>query len=447
MKAVKIVLVGMGLFLCGRENAWADTRQMTFAEAVETSVKRAPEVATAVAGVSASEEKNKATGAQRYPKLRAEANLLRWDTPLLIDFGPMNAMPGAAPNSRLVARDQYTSSALISLSQPISGLFVLGHMIAIENSAVKGAKADVTRSRLDAAQNAAEAYLRVLQAGAIAKVAQKGVDQMAAQLARAETMEKAGVLSRVDVLRLVSSRDAAKQTLVRAHTQREIASGQLAVAVDLPPDTQIDVVDDFPDPPVPLVVSEAEVMRKAGANRPELATAQERVTQARGARTVAHAQWLPNIMGIGTFAHVTGQGPFQPRNAWYIGATLTWDIWDWGKTGAAVNEAEARSTQAQLAERILRNQIVLEARRRLLEAHAAFATLAPARTSQEAAEEAHRMQTVRYEKGVANTTDIIDAETDLLRARSAYAQARYDFYLAQAMLARAAGAMPMSPMK
>lgn len=427
-------------------SALAQARRMTLAQAIESSVERDLEVASTAKGVTAAELKTSGTGAQRFPKLRAEANILRWDTPLLINFGPM-AMAGAGmpppSSSKLVARDRYTSSAVISLAQPLSGLFVLGHLVAIDRSAVQGARAEVARARLDAAQRTAEAYLRVLQTRAIADVAEKGLAQIAAQLARSETLEKAGVASRVDVLRLASARDAARQTLVRAQTNVEIAQGQLALALDLPPDTTIEVADDFPNPPSPPTLTEADVAATAGADRPELSSAAARTQQAEGARIVALAQWLPNVMAVGNYQHIEGQGPFQPRNAWYIGATLTWDVWDWGKTQDAVKEAAARAGQSHLAERALRNQILSDARRRLLETKAAFASLEPARTSLVAAEEAHRIQTVRYEKGVASTTDIIDAETDVTRARSAYAQARYDYYLAQANLARAAGALPL----
>jgi len=159
------------------------------------------------------------------------------------------------------------------------------------------------------------------------------------------------------------------------------------------------------------------------------------------------AQLLPNIMGIATYQNITGQGPFQPRNAWYVGATLSWEIWDWGKTWDSVKEAEARAGQVSTSEKTTRNQIALQVRQRLLENRAAFATLEPARSSLSAAEEAHRIQSVRFEQGVVSTVDIINSETDLHKARSAYAQARFDYYRAQIALARVAGALPFAPQR
>jgi outer membrane protein TolC len=223
----------------------------------------------------------------------------------------------------------------------------------------------------------------------------------------------------------------------------EVARGNLALALHLPPDSAPAVVDDFPEPPRPLVVSELDVMSRAVQDRPELRGAEEQVKQAQSGTSVAKAEWLPELTAVGTYQHITGQGPFQPRNAWFVGGMLTWDLWTWGATYKNVKVADAQAVQAKMTAQALRSQIVVEARQRLLEAQAAFATIEPARTSLQAATEAHRIQTLRYAEGVASTTDIIDAETDLSRARSAYAQARYRFYMAEVALARAAGALPL----
>ena len=107
-----------------------------------------------------------------------------------------------------------------------------------------------------------------------------------------------------------------------------------------------------------------------------------------------------------------------------------------------MREAEAHANQAAIGARTLHDQIVFDARRRLLEARTAYETIAVAQSSLQAAEEAYRIQSVRYAAGAATTTDLISAEAEASRARSGHAQARYDYYLAQAGLARAVGRLP-----
>ncbi len=423
-------------------SAGAQPQRLTFADAVRMSAARSPDIAGARHGVTAANLRVTGTSAQRYPKLRTEANLIRWDNPLRINLVG-NGMPGM--DTTFVARDQITTSLSISLAQPISGLFVLHRVVAMERHGADAARSEVDRARLDITQRAAEAYLRLLQARAVEELASKSLAQIEAQLARARTMEQAGVLGKVDVLRWTSSRDSAQLALVRAGSSTRVATGALALALALRPEVEFIVADDFPEPPPPLLVEEPELLRAVEEARPEVEGARARTRQAKENKTVAAAQLLPNLMGVATYQHIQGQGPFQPRNAWFIGATLTWDLWDWGKTWDGMKEAGARASQAVVAETIVRDQIAFEARRRLIEAKAAFESLAPARSAQDAMEEAYRIQGLRYDKGVATTTDVIDAETDLARARTAYAQARFDYFLAQAALARAVGAMPGAP--
>jgi outer membrane protein TolC len=416
---------------------------MTLPEAVALSLRNGPEVTAAKQGEEAARRRVKGTSAQRYPKVRAEANLLYWDKELVLNFDLVPApMPMPTMMPPIVVRDQITSTISITVAQPLTGLFALNRLVAIEEIGADAARTESARARLDTAQRAAEAYLRLLQAQALEDVAKKSVQQMEAQLERARILEKAGVLGPVDVLRLTSARDSARQSLLRASTAVTVARSSLALALALPPDTAIAVVDDLPEAPPAVRANEQEGTERALRDRPEIKAAEERTAQAQGARSVAKAQLFPNVLAVGTYQHLEGQGPFQPKDAWFVGATLSWDVWDWGRNWQGVKEAEARAMQASINARALRDQVVFDVRRRLLETKAAHDMLAVARSSLVAADEAHRIQTVRYAEGAATTTDVLDAEVDVSRARSGFAQARYDYFLSQAGLARALGQSP-----
>ncbi len=413
-------------------------RRLRFSEAIELSMGQTPQVQGARAGVDAAGFKASGTAAQRLPKLKADASVLRWDAPIAIQFGGGGGMMSAPVD----VRAHVTTAFSLSLAQPISGLFVLGRLIDVDKRAVEIAETSVAKTRMDSAHRAAEAYVAVLNARASADLAARTALQFEAQHENAVALEKGGVLGHVDVLRLASARDAARLALVRAETSVAVAGAELAVAVNLAPEESLAVIDEFPEPPPAPTLGEAEATRSAASARLEIKDAALQTDQSRANKSVAMAQLLPNIMGVATYQNITGQGPFQPRNAWYIGATLSWELWDWQKTWKGVKEADARSVQVAATLETLRKQISLQVYQRLLETRAAFASLEPARSSLLAAEEAHRIQAVRFKQGVASTVDIINAETELYRARSAYSQTRYDYYRAQIVLARAIGALP-----
>jgi outer membrane protein TolC len=134
--------------------------------------------------------------------------------------------------------------------------------------------------------------------------------------------------------------------------------------------------------------------------------------------------------------------PFQPEDEELVGLTVSWNVWDWGAQHKAVVEAETAKARAQIGAEALVDQVKLDVRRRWLDAKTAFDSLAAAATQQETAEEAYRLQQVRFDAGASTTTDVLDAETDVARARLAATVARYDYYLSTIALARAIGDLP-----
>ena len=147
---------------------------------------------------------------------------------------------------------------------------------------------------------------------------------------------------------------------------------------------------------------------------------------------------IPNIAAIDLSARRAGA--FQPADAAFAGATLSWDVFEWGRTLDALRKRR-RERNRRLALDATDARIAFDIARGRLDLDAAYEMLAVG-ASICAAEEAHRIQSVRYEQGDATTTDVLDAETELARARLADASARYDYYIAIVSLARAEGRLP-----
>lgn len=414
-----------------------EIRQISFSEAIRLALVGNAEVRLARDGLDAARARVDAAEAARLPKLRAEANAFVWDDELVIEGLPLP--PGIDPPD---VRDQFTANATVSIVQPLSPLYPLGQLVALERAGLRAARAEVDRARLDAAFRAAESYLRLLEGTALREVAAQAVAQLDAHLERARKLEQAGVLGQVDVLRIQAERDSARQGLLRAEAGVAIAERALVLVLGLPPETQLVAADTLPTSPPPIRWTAEQAVAAAFAARPELAAARERVVQAERGRKAAWSKHFPQVAAIATYQHTEGQGSFAKENQFFGGLTLTWDVWEWGKTRAEVREASARERQARTALDAQRDAVAFEVRRRHAEASAAWQALELAQTGLSAAEEAYRIQTVRFEQGAATTTDVLDAASQVSRARAQVASARYGYYVALVALARAVGEMP-----
>src|SRR5690606_3849046 len=371
---------------------------------------------------------------KRLPTIRAEGSLQYWDKALGFAVAP------GAPE--FVIRDRLTMSGSITAAQPISGLFVLSTLVGLEEHALSAARAELEQSRLDVAYRAAEAYLRALQARAAADVAGALVTQVEAQLERAEALRDGGALGQVDVLRIKAAADEARAGALRAEADATTAGRAVALAIGLDPRQTFGLTDDLPATPPEVRWGEDQAVRMALDARPELVAAREREAQAHTAESAAKAAYLPTVSGVATYQRNEGLGTLQPKDAWFIGAIASWELWNWNQTGAAVDAAEFAARRAELARGAVVDQVLFEVRQRWLDARTAHATLAVAASGLAAAEEAHRIQSIRFGEGAATTTDVLEAETGVARARTGAAVARYGYYIALVGLARAIGEPP-----
>lgn len=404
-----------------------ETKSIGFADAVQLGVDRGHAVLIANEDVHASEEKLAATRGQLLPSLHADASLFVWNSELQ-SFG-------------MTVRDRITSSITLTLAQPLTGLYALLKLVGVDEHGVQVAEAGRSQAKLDSATRAGEAFIRILQARALKDISEQSLKQVEANVERARALEGAGVLNRVDLLRLESQREETKQTILRANNGLLIAQRGFGLAIN---DQRIafEPNDDLPPDPPAITKEAREALELAAKNRPEVLAALERIEQAEKGQSAARAALIPNVVAVATYQRTDGQGAFAQTNAFFAGATLSWDIWDWGKTWNTADEAGARALQARAVAEQVADSIAFEAESALLDARTAYETIAVAKSGLAAAEEAHRLQNARFTAGAATTTDVLDAETDVLRARTAAANARYDYFLSLLALSRAVGEMP-----
>jgi len=338
-------------------------------------------------------------------------------------------------------RDQITASVEVTVNQPITSAIVLGRLIDLDQAGVVASRAELDQHQLDLAYQTAEAYVGGLQAQTLRAIADTSVTQVEASLTRARVLVQGGVLGDVDLLRLEATRDRMRQQALEAEVAAESATRGLALLLGLPDGTDLELVDLDAAAPE-LSWSEAQAVAAARRQRPEARVAAARAEQASLGIAVARAAYLPNVSAFATYSHNEGQGAFGAKDAGFVGVSLDWNLWDWGRRGVEVDQARSARRQADALQAFTADQIALDARLKWLRASTARKTLDVSASGLRAAEEAYRLQSVRFAQGAATTTDVIDAESEVARARAQATIARYQYVVAWMALARAVGESP-----
>jgi multidrug efflux system outer membrane protein len=177
--------------------------------------------------------------------------------------------------------------------------------------------------------------------------------------------------------------------------------------------------------------------------RPDVLSAERRVAATQAQVSSARADYLPRISlaaGAGYTANAVDRFGKNGTFNYALGPVISWPAFDMGRVKARVDEAQAQELEA----RARYEQIMLLARAELEDASVRYSTsrarLGYLREAAAASERAASLATLRYEGGVADFLQVLDAERTLLAAQDQLAQAHTDAADAYVALFKARGA-------
>jgi len=412
-------------------------RRLTMAEAIDAALGHNPQLAIAAESIVAADARASADEKLRLPALGARANLFLWNRAIEADLGP--------DLGKITVRERLTGTVDVTLAQPLSGALVIGKLVERDRATADASRAQRDGLRVDIAYQTAEAYLAALQARTLGQVAAATLGQLDADLRHAGVLLAAGTLQRVDVLRLEAERARVEQQALQADTAALAARRRIALLIGLPDGSELELVDVDTAPPA-LAWSEDEAVGRARRDRADARVAEANGRAAELGIAVSRASYFPTVSLVGVYSHTLNAGSFgSTADSAYIGLSVDWNVWDWGKRAAELEGARALSRQARLSQGAVVDQIAVDTRARWQAARTARATLDVAARGLAAASEAQRLLSARFAQGAATTVEVLDAETALANAQSQQVIGRYQYLVAWMALSREVGVVPAAP--
>jgi outer membrane protein TolC len=448
---LKIATLVISLLAAGK----AAAEPMSLDQCIEVALKKNPDIISANRETDAAEAARKSARGGFGPRLKVEGGVQRWDRGInadfmsgvvpLVNYGvsgnpltPINiatdpAFAGNGPLAPLAKpmqiRPQTTWSASATLVQPLAALWTVKEGYDLRVLGVDVAQMGEKSARRDVAFQVAEAYYRLLQAMRMADVAQNSVENISAQVKRAQTFHEAGTVGKNDVLRAELGLAAAKQRLIQAKGGVELARGRLATLLGLPPETDISptlAINDV-QTAAPMRANDAE--DRAVKERIELKQLNLKIEQAKGGERLSKSKMIPQLNALAVF-NLQQKTTFTPYDhSWFVGANASWDIWEGGSTYFGIEESKQK----------IEDMVRLDARSAQVGLVTATEALQVARAAVDQAEENFRIEQKRYENADNTSFDVLDAENQLTTARGQHQAAIYEYLIAQSNLARATG--------
>jgi len=296
-----------------------------------------------------------------------------------------------------------------------------------------GGAAAVQQAQLEAV----DAYLAILELTGSRRVLESRRQALEAHQRTVQDLFDQGLTARNDLLETGVRVRAVDDQLQAVDDRLAVARGDLNRRLGRDPQSPLALPDSLPPPPALAGGRDALLADAVQANA-RLLAADARHAAGLGELALARRAWFPSLFVGAQHAYVQNQYLVH-ESLNMVTAGVAWNLFDGGVRKADIRRAEA-ATASTARDRLEVERAVGvavdDAWRRWEQAHRELGT---ARADVEAAGENLRIVEDQYREGVARSSDVLDAETLLARARFDVVRRHYQTYRAQADLLTAAG--------
>jgi len=341
-----------------------------------------------------------------------------------------------------------TTDMRLLLSQPLlRGVGPNATFFQLTNArrAVQGQERSLALSKQRLAVEVAAAFYAVIAQRQLLDVAGQSLQRTETLLKSSEARLQVGLSSKLDVFRAELQAAQASDSMVRSRSALASALERFRELLALPPADPVEpeaaplpeAKDDFE--PVEALV------RRALDTRLELEEARDQVSDARRAASLASQNLLPQIdVNVGVVQLGYG-GSFG--DAWTAGdrrvevfLSGSYPIQQSGQRSTrAVAQIEVGSRERAVRQREL--DIEHQVRQALRELDQISKSVALQKKALEVAVQQRRLAVLRYQRGLGSNFDVVDAESNLVTARSALVQLLTTYAVARLDLKRTTGTL------
>jgi outer membrane protein len=320
---------------------------------------------------------------------------------------------------------------------------------ALQREMVRGREQSVvTRVRV--------AYYDALLAEEGVRLTSNTVTRIRQTLEEMKKLERAGLASNYDVLRLEVELANIEPALRRARNAAGAARRQLAVELGLPDLDSVELegslTDLAPDSLGSVANGEAgesldEALQQAMRQRSELRQLELMEDLRRAEMRAEQSEYLPQISLFGSYsinAQQSGNPAFfgndsQRAYGRQVGVQVTMPLFSGLQRPARVAQRQLAIRQVREQRALVEDQVEHQVRTFADQVAEARERAAAQRLGVRQAQRGYQIATVQYREGISSALELTDAEGALRQSEFNYAEAVYDYLVAQARLQEAMG--------
>lgn len=410
---------------------------LTADQAAARASKVSPTVRRHIAEVDAAIASAQAAELARVPQIGGKLSYTRLSAVDPIVFSP-TAPPFEIPVNSSLAEAQ--------LVVPISDYVLrFPKLIDAAKAGTEAARTSKQSSEINAGQEARLAYYEWLRAKLQVLIAQRQHSQVQAVLRQVRALAEVQRLSRADLMRVESQEAEAQQVVAQLQNLEALREEQLRLLIGAGPGETLGAGEDVrAELAAPAPAALDVLLGKATSRRLEFRVLDTGIDAKEKQRDSEKASRLPRLSVFAVADYASPNQRIFPLKdefnfTWSAGVQLTWALNDTLLAQTTLDRLAAETEELRAdRENLLRGTRIeiLAAQQAVLLAQQSLAT---SQKGLAAAEEGYRVRRELLNAERATAVELVDAETDLTRARIAALNARVDLRVALAQLSHALG--------
>ncbi len=420
------------LLLTNSAFAGTEGDSYTLSEIVEYALKNNPHIILSQKHIQSESFGIMAAKADKMPRVDFNTGVTRYRYPTPIT--PISGSPLAGAAFPEFDNTLYDIGAAFRLPLYKGGRLDRGILIAEMKKAI--AEDNYRLSMQELVFNLTNIYYKIAQLEKLLEANEASAKQLEAHRKNVENFLSAGTVPQVELLKTEVELSHAKESVLLVRNNLESAYELLKTLMGIDDmNKKISIVHETLNDTVATIDKN---IAKAFTERPDYRAivkqqkiSEERVKYAEGKR-------LPDVFLTGEYTDKAGEDLAFKEN-WALALRLTIPIFDGGNIKTEVEKQKIELEKVKEEERAIRLEIIREIKDAYINIENAKERIKVSDKAIEAARENLRIESLKYETGAGTSTEVIDAQTALLRSETDYHQAVYDKNIAIASLKRAIG--------
>lgn len=408
MKVSQLML--FGIFFIGISSLEAqEKRSLTLDEAIQLAWTKSNEVSLANSKVATKKYELRSIKNNQYPDLKVSGQYQR------LAKASVNLKINKSNDSEPLPIVDQLMLGQVNASVPVFAGFKIQNSIKVYENMYQAETATASQTKEEIAMKVINNYANLYKAQKtieLLKENQKSAQQRAIDFGE---MEKNGIIPRNDLLKSQLQVSKIQLSIDEAATNLNIVNFYLVTLLKLPAETKLEVREsDFANFKMDNIPSNEE---PALQNRKDLEAIrfQEKASQAN--IKMAKSAYYPAIALIGGYTALDLKNVITVQNAMNIGVGVSYDLSAILKNGTMVKLAESKTLEVQNSQAILTDYIKIQVQKAIEDYDLALKQNTVYGQALEQSAENYRIIKDKYDNGLSDTNDLLEADVEQLGSK------------------------------